>query len=105
MQLRAGDALQQEIPAKERKTGQSGRSRLTRESQKAQDEQTAGIPENNCFWKGSTYSYHRERGDSEQDHHHCSSRKEEKKIISDLAQNSRAAYIYISVCSKEEVEE
>lgn len=33
-QLRAGDALQREIPAQERKTGQSGRSRIRRGSRK-----------------------------------------------------------------------
>ncbi|XP_076390596.1 uncharacterized protein LOC143265005 [Megachile rotundata] len=33
-QLQAGDALQQEIPAQERKTGQSGRSRIRRAKQK-----------------------------------------------------------------------
>ncbi|XP_016771754.1 uncharacterized protein LOC100577632 isoform X2 [Apis mellifera] len=41
--LRAGDALQQEIPAQERKTGQSGRSRIRRAKQKKR--RNAGVIE------------------------------------------------------------
>ena len=43
LQLRAGDALQQEIPAQERKTGQSGRSRIRRAKQKKR--RNAGVIE------------------------------------------------------------
>ncbi|KYQ53036.1 hypothetical protein ALC60_07763 [Trachymyrmex zeteki] len=40
--LRAGDALQREIPAQERKTGQSGRSRIRRAKQKQRSRRAAG---------------------------------------------------------------